>query len=196
MGRKKNSNKFSILGVLICICAILILGLGLVSYMTNDNINKPGAQSSSLSNVSITNVPYFNNQREDVLLNVYTEPTKHDEVLVRSSLSSGLQIPINQPTQSVDAEYRQVGILKKNDDMDIVLPLIGRPVMYHRDKWQYYTLNKQNVKIPISHNGRSSTSAPGCYSLSNGDDVQLSGHQNQFQVELYDHHAPRYIPVI
>ena len=71
-------------------------------------------------------------------------------------------IPINIATRSVDTSYRQVGILKRLNGKEMVLPLIGRPLFTNRDKWNFYTLNENNVKLPITFKQRSCTGEYGC----------------------------------
>ena len=69
--------------------------------------------------------------------------------------------------------------------------------MSHRDKWQYYVLNKQNIKLPVIVNGKNSTNEYGTDSLENNDVVSISGHSNQpeFKVELYENNQHQYIPI-
>jgi hypothetical protein len=95
---------------------------------------------------------------ENVLMNPYDAPLRDDRYIQ----SVGGFLPINVPTQSVDTNYRQVGILTrlKGKEKDTILPLMGRPLFTNRDKWNFYTMNDSNnaVKLPITFKGRSCTS--------------------------------------
>ena len=107
-------------------------------------------------------------------------------------------LPINIATQSVDTNYKQMGILTRGNNGETILPLMGRPVFTNRDKWQYYTMNdKQNsVRLPISYQGKSCTSEYGCNSLNNGDNVYVEGYQDVFRVTVYENNTMQYIPFV
>ena len=131
---------------------------------------------------------------EDVLLNPYDAPLRDDRFIQ----SRGGFIPINVPTQSIDTNYRQVGILTrvKGKDSETILPLMGRPLFTNRDKWNFYTMNDSNnsVRLPIIFKGRSCTSEYGCDNLYNGDIVYVEGYNESFKVTAYDNQVMRYIP--
>jgi len=133
---------------------------------------------------------------EDVLLNPYDAPLRDDRIIQ----SRGGFIPINVPTQSIDTNYRQVGILTrvKGKEKETILPLMGRPLFTNRDKWNFYTMNDSNnaVKLPIIFKGRSCTSEYGCDNLYNGDIVFVEGYNEAFKVTAYDNQVMRYIPFI
>jgi len=109
-------------------------------------------------------------------------------------------VPINVPTQGYNLEYRQIGILtKQNRNDDMILPLMGRRIMNGRDKWQYYTMTttgNMNTKLPISVNGRSCMGDIGCDSISNGDVVYVEGYNDIFKATVYENGAFSYLPVI
>ena len=46
-------------------------------------------------------------------------------------------LPINIKTQSIDSDFRQIGILTSNNQSSLILPLLGRPLITHRDMWLY-----------------------------------------------------------
>ena len=133
---------------------------------------------------------------EDVLLNPYDAPLRDDRYMPRM----GGFLPINVPTQSVDTNYRQVGILTrlKGKDKETILPLMGRPLFTNRDKWNFYTMNDNNnaVKLPMTFKGRSCTSEYGCDNLYSGDVVFVEGYNEAFKVTAYDNQVMRYIPFI
>jgi len=134
--------------------------------------------------------------RENVLMNPYDAPLRDDRYIQ----SVGGFLPINVPTQSVDTNYRQVGILTrlKGKQKDTILPLMGRPLFTNRDKWNFYTMNDSNnaVKLPLTFKGRSCTSEYGCDNLYSGDVVFVEGYNEAFKVTAYDNQVMRYIPFI
>jgi len=133
---------------------------------------------------------------EDVLMNPYDAPLRDDRYMPRM----GGFLPINVPTQSIDTNYRQVGILTrlKGKDKETILPLMGRPLFTNRDKWNFYTMNDNNnaVKLPMTFKGRSCTSEYGCDNLYSGDVVFVEGYNEAFKVTAYDNQVMRYIPFI
>jgi len=140
-------------------------------------------------NFSFTNIP------QDVLLNPYSPPVR-DERLITNDIRGG--VPINISTQGVDTNYRQVGLLKRINGPEMLLPLMGRPLFVSRDKWQYYTMSDKNnaIKLPVSFKSRSCTNEYGCDEISNGDTVYVDGIDAPFQVTLYDNAVMKYIPFI
>jgi len=57
-------------------------------------------------------------------------------------------------------------------------------------------MSENNVKLPVSRNGRSCTGEYGCDDLFNGDTVYIEGYNDSFKVTIYDNYQPRYIPVL
>ena len=138
----------------------------------------------------------FSNLENDVLMNPYNAPLKDDRVNPVNNLDPR-GVPINIPTQSVNASYRQVGILSRlNGDGENILPLMGKPLFTNRDKWNYYTMTDKNnmIKLPITHKGRSCTSEYGCDSMYNGDTVYVEGYNDAFKVTMYENNTMQYIP--
>lgn len=134
----------------------------------------------------------FSNIENDVLLNPYAAPLRDNRPIV-NDVRGG--VPINVRTQGVDAAYRQVGILKRKNG-EMIMPLLGRPLLANRDKWQFYTSNENNIKLPIVNKGRSCTNEYGCDNLYNGDSVYVEGINDAFTVTMYDDALPRYIPYV
>jgi hypothetical protein len=110
-----------------------------------------------------------------------------------------MRVPINIPTQGCladtcrDTPYRQIGILSLNGD---VLPLMGRPLIMNRDKWQFYTIGVNGIKLPINIQGRNCTSEYGCDNVSSGDYMNVEGYDKDYKVTVYENNAPRYLPVL
>jgi len=137
----------------------------------------------------------FSNMQNDVLMNPYQPPLRDDRYF--PSLGGDPRgIPINIPTQSVEANYRQVGILTRLNGSEMILPLMGRPLFSNRDKWNFYTMSDKNnmIKLPISFQNKNCTSEYGCDNVSNGDTVYVEGYNDAFKVTSYENSTMRYIP--
>tara|TARA_Y100001970_G_C14245981_1_gene868234 strand:- start:6 stop:629 length:624 start_codon:yes stop_codon:yes gene_type:complete len=139
----------------------------------------------------------FSNVNNDILLNPYSAPLRDDRIF-NSDNYNGPKIPINQPTQSIDTNYRQIGILTRVNGGETILPLMGRPLFSNRDKWNFYTMNDKNnmIKLPISFKNKSCTSDQGCDNLYNGDTVYVEGFNDIFRVTIYDNNTMQYIPYL
>ena len=138
----------------------------------------------------------FSNVESDVLMNPYAPPLKDERVVQVNDIRGG--VPININTRAVDTNYRQVGILKRMNGPEMILPLMGRPLYVGRDKWQYYTMSDSNnqIKLPVSFKSRSCTNEDGCDEISNGDTVYVDGIDATFQTTIYDNATMRYLPFI
>jgi len=135
-------------------------------------------------------------QSKDIFTNPYMPPLKHN-FFMPPTTGDPRGIPINVPTQGATPEYKQMGLLNRINGKETVLSLMGRPLYTNRQKWQYYTMREyNNIKLPISKNGRSCTSEYGCDELFNGDTVYVEGYKDAFKVTLYEMETPRYIPHI
>ena len=137
----------------------------------------------------------FSNVNNDILLNPYSAPTRDDRIF---NNYNGPKIPINQPTQSVDTNYRQIGILTRVHGGETILPLMGRPLFSNRDKWNFFTMNDKNnmIKLPITFKNKSCTSDTGCDNVYNGDTVYVEGYNDLFRVTVYDNNVMQYIPYL
>ena len=139
----------------------------------------------------------FSNVNNDILLNPYSAPKRDDRIFNNDNYNSP-KIPINQPTQSVDTNYRQIGILTRVHGGETILPLMGRPLFSNRDKWNFYTMNDKNnmIKLPITFKNKSCTSDRGCDNVYNGDTVYVEGYNDLFRVTVYDNNVMQYIPYL
>lgn len=139
----------------------------------------------------------FSNVNNDILLNPYSAPMRDDRIFNNDNYN-GPKIPINQPTQSVDTNYRQIGILTRVYGGETILPLMGRPLFSNRDKWNFYTMNDKNnmIKLPITFKNKSCTSDRGCDNVYNGDTVYVEGYNDLFRVTVYDNNVMQYIPYL
>ena len=178
--------------ILFLICIFLIVALyyyynkSLQQPPNLGNIQQPPAQNYNLEFV----------QSKDIFTNPYMPPLKHN-FFMPPTTGDPRGVPINIPTQGSTPEYKQLGLLNRINGKETVLSLMGRPLYTNRQKWQYYTMREyNNIKLPISKNGRSCTSEYGCDELFNGDTVYVEGYKDAFKVTLYEMETPRYIPHI
>lgn len=167
---------------------LIIIPVAYIIYYTNKDKN----HTKTDTNIFIGS----QNTQPDNMNDPYQPPLSENIGFIPKHQTRGL--PINVPTQSVDTNYKQVGILTRGNNGETILPLMGRSLYSSRDKWQYYTMNdKQNsVKLPISYQGKSCTNEYGCDSLNNGDSVYVEGYQDVFKVTMYENNIMQYIPFI
>ena len=151
----------------------------------------------------------FSNIENDVLMNPYEAPLRDNRIFPNSNIEFQNKIPINVPTQSYDSNYRQIGLLTRyGGDKETILPLMGRPLIANRDKWNFYAMSDKNnmiklqVSIPINSSVRKNSNTKylncmgtnGCNDLMNGDLVKVDGYNDLFKVTTYENDSPRYIP--
>jgi len=156
-------------------------------------VNDPNSSLGLFSrpNYSFSNIP------NDILLNPYAPPYRDDRVFPFNLDPRGtVPIPINISTSAVDTTYRQVGILKRVNGGEMLLPLMGRPLFTNRDKWQFYTLNENNIKLPVTFKQKSCTSEYGCDNIYSGDNVYVDGIDAVFKATMYDSAIYKYIPFV
>lgn len=210
---KKNNLKNSCPPGHICLENIVFFGLflflfGIMYFMFkntnyfNSNNSKDNSSNNKLfyefnnncTNCNPSPCNCDNNNKSDILLNPYTPPLKND--LIFNGHTKG--VPINIKTQSVNLEYKQIGILTRVNGVETILPLMGRQLYSNRDKWNYYTMNDKNnmIKLPVLFKNRSCTSEQGCDCLYEGDTVYVQGYKDLFRVTLYDNNSLEYIPYL
>lgn len=139
----------------------------------------------------------FSNLQNDILMNPYVPPMRDGRYFPGDS-GDVRGVPINIRTQGFNAPFRQVGILTSTSGKEIILPLIGKPLITNRDKWQFYTMSDKNnsIKLPVTSKGKSCTNEYGCDDLYNGDTVYVQGYNDVFKVTIYDNSIHEYIPFI
>ena len=107
-------------------------------------------------------------------------------------------VPINIPTRGVSSGYQQVGALIQNGDDSTkkILPLFGMPTYPGSRQWLYYTGtdNFTSVKLPVENRGKSCQGDYGCEQIMDGDDIDISGYNSKFKVNLYSLDKPIYLP--
>lgn len=189
--------------------------------ITQNQIHQHVSESSCNNNICVNppNMEYnynYTNLPNDVLQNPYVPPLRDDRYLTPTHDVRGMPscpsrvtlgfndpttcnkagIPINISTRAIDTDYRQVGIL--HNDRKSILPLLGRPLITSRDKWQFYTMNEKenSIKLPLLHNGKSCTNEYGCDNLYNGDQIYVEGIKEVYIVKMYDSAVMKYLPFI
>ena len=160
-----------------------------------ENCNKNNCENNNLDKLSIKPAFGYNNNN-DILLNPYAPPLRDDRIFNNTYCND--KIPINISTQSINTDYRQIGILTRVNGGEVILPLMGRPLFRNRDKWNFYTMNDKNsmIKLPISFKNKSCTSQQGCDNVYNGDTVYVEGFNDVFRVTIYDNNVMEYIPYL
>lgn len=181
---------------------LLILVLFAFVYVLFQNQRSPNVhqtvevKSPPTASTGLLSWPYTN-LGLDTYLNPMAPPLRDERYLVSQPV-----VPINVATNVgyVDTNYRQLGIMTplNQSSKDSILPLMGRPLFTNRDKWNYYTVSNQhnNVKLPVSKNGRSCTNEYGCDKLYNGDTVYVEGANEPYKVTIYENDVIRYLPFI
>tara|TARA_B100000963_G_scaffold361663_1_gene398527 strand:- start:4111 stop:4713 length:603 start_codon:yes stop_codon:yes gene_type:complete len=145
----------------------------------------------------LPNVEITTNKCNDTLFDAYAGPYKTDQIKVRSGCNDPyLGVPVNIKTQSVDSDFRQIGLLTSLKTDALILPLLGRPLITNRDTWQYYALSERNLKLPVISDNKNCTNRYGCNSLSDGCIVRVNGYSDDFKVSMYENNTLEYIPVI
>jgi hypothetical protein len=144
----------------------------------------------------------YTNLPNDALLNPYAPPLRDERYFIPgfNGIPPG-SVPINMSTNigAVDTQYRQLGIMTATNTKGKIIPLMGRPLFTNRDKWQYYTMSSEgnnNMKLPVSRNGRSCTNEYGCDKLYTGDTVYIEGINEPYRITAYDNDTIKYLPFI
>jgi len=206
---KSSSSSFKCLPNMFCvknttILFIVILGLlaGYFMYSKYYITEKVVTMQMPQQMPSITQItPMFmqGSGNSDILENPYAPPLRNDGYfsgISGMSGMSGMMMPINVRTQGppINTNYRQVGLLTRINGKETILPLMGRPLLKNRDKWQFYTMSDKNnsVKLPISFKKKSCTSEYGCDNIYNGDTVYAEGYKDAFQATIYDNAVVEY----
>lgn len=168
---------------------------GVVYTMNNNNNNNNNNRNNNNRN--------NNNPIERDVIEIKQDsglypPLKDVRYVLDSTRGDSRGMPINISTQGQDTEYRQVGILTRINGKETILPLMGRPLLTNRDKWQFYTMTDKNnsIKLPVTNGGKSCTSEYGCDNIYNGDTIYVEGYNDAFKVTMYDNNIIKYIPFI
>ena len=173
--------------IIIILCVAYLLWKNTIKYYnnntnsnntyTNKNNSKcPDVTTNNNINTCPTGIPYEQNWGIPPLRNTYA-----------------YNLPrINSNIGAVQVPYTQLGMLtpiNAKNNIDGILPLMGRPVNLSRNKWQYYTAtsNQQNsIKLQVIVNKKDCMNEQGCDNLYNRDKVFVTGLKNQYVVTLYE----------
>ena len=194
--------------ITIVLLVIILCVLGFLIYtnssknINNIQIETDREQSGGWFQRLIPSWPYTNLPK-DVLLNPYDAPYRDERYFMNSAIPINA-VPINVATNigSVPANtsYRQMGIITplNGESKDNILPLMGKPLLTNRDKWQYYTISNQhnNVKLPISFKGKSALNDYGVDQIFSGDTVYVEGYNDAFRVTVYENDTIKYLPFL
>ena len=180
---------------------ILILCLAGFVWYKFGNSNTDTKENQHYINVLSPSIPKFNTifstNPGNVLMNPFAAPLKNGNFFPRDG-GDPRGIPININTRGFDTNYRQVGILTRNVQVqgeEVILAVMGRPLYTNRSKWQYYTISDKNhVKLPIIYKNKSSMNEYGVDELFNGDTVYVQGYNDTFKITIYENNHNQYIP--
>ena len=197
MARKCVPGTICIENLTFVIVLILILLVGYLYYIF---LTKPVGYSQ----MEIVVPPQMNlnvasnmtsNTTPNIMMDPYVPPLRTDGGYLQGKGG----IPVNIETRGLQQDYTQLGIITREGNKDMILPLMGRRLIVGLDKWQYYTISNTgaiNTKLPIRYHGRNCSGEYGCDSLMNGDIVYVEGYQDIFRVTLYETAKFQYIPYI
>ena len=143
MGSKCPPGVFCVENLTMSYLIISILLFGIIIYLANSK--NSGTKDSVV--ISPQPAPMMSAGPPNVLQDPHVPPLRDTRT---DYPPAGRGVQINIPTQGQDTAYRQVGILTRITGTETILPLMGRPLIVNRDKWQFYTMSDQNnsVKFP------------------------------------------------
>ena len=106
------------------------------------------------------------------------------------------EMRVNVPTRGEAPSYQQVGILTGTDDPENIKPLYGRQTYRGSGQWNYFTSLDSHLatKIPILRDDNDCTAERGCKEIYKNDTLSIGDPDNQYKANIYQTHAPRYIP--
>jgi hypothetical protein len=133
---------------------------------------------------------------------VYDENDEHDQSIKEpkryydSKYHTRRSMRVNVPTRGEAPSYQQVGILTGTDDPENIKPLYGRQTYRGSGQWNYFTSLDSHLatKIPILRDNNDCTAERGCNEIYKNDTLSIGDPDNQYKANIYQTHAPRYIP--
>lgn len=174
---------------------ILLSIFGIIVYLLHCHMTRKETNTTNIQVQTPQMGGGMGGMREDILLNPYTPPYRNDGYgMLRNQM-------VATNVGAVDVSYRQIGILTPTSKSAItdtqtnqILPLMGRPLFTNRDKWQFYTMTKNNIKLPITNKGKSGSNEYGCDNIYNGDIIYVEGYSEGFRATVYENDTMRYMP--
>lgn len=118
------------------------------------------------------------------------------------------RMPINIKTRGDGGPYQQIGTLFKktnvddtfgapgNNDESTILSLYGKPTYIGSRHYNYYTISKEGVKIPLTYKNTNCTDDRGCEEIYDGEELTIPEYNGTFKTTIYKNESPRYIPYI
>ena len=105
---------------------------------------------------------------------------------------------INVPTRGEPPSYQQVGILTDTNNPENIKPLYGRQTYRGSNQWNYFTSLDSHLatKIPVQLSDHDCTDERGCKEIYKGDILNIGDPGNEYKANIYQTHAPRYIPYL
>ncbi len=183
------------------------------SYLKNNMNQKINILSKKIENNNNNNVINNTspnrqpNQNElyNEIRNKLNETPQNDDIFEepRKNIDG---VRVNIATRGPTPKITQIGILSKmthsndsgpgSDPEAHILPLLGRRTYNRSNKWVYYTAtDKYNqVRIPISHNGRDCGGEYGCDEIMDGDSITIPELNGTFKAKIYENTSLHYIP--
>ena len=193
-------------------------------YLVKIVKNKSNCNTNNLTvknNTNNTNnVEMTNNMEEKYLEKQLNKNDLYDSVREKLNIKRTNNDIFEEPTKTVDGvrvniatrgptpEISQLGILSKLDHTNNtgpgsdaeahILPLLGRRTYNRSNKWVYYTAtDKYNqVRIPISNNGRDCGGEYGCDEIMDGATITIPELNGTFKAKIYENTSLHYIPYI
>ena len=168
------------------------------------NILSKKIETNTLNNTTSNREPNKNELYEDIRAKLNETPQNNDIFDEPRKNVDGVRV--NIATRGPTPKISQIGILSKkthteylgpgSDSEAHVLPLLGRKTYNRSNKWVYYTAtDKYNqVRIPISHNGRNCGGEYGCDEIMDGDTITIPELNGTFVVKIYENTSLHYIP--
>ena len=184
------------------------------SYLKNNMNQKINILSKKIQNNNNNNNVINNtspnrqpNQNElyNEIRNKLNETPQNDDIFEepRKNIDG---VRVNIATRGPTPKISQIGILSKmthsndsgpgSDPEAHILPLLGRKTYNRSNKWVYYTAtDKYNqVRIPISHNGRDCGGEYGCDEIMDGETITIPELNGSFKAKIYENTSLHYIP--
>ena len=162
---------------------IIILGL-LILYLVYKNTKSRYRKEK----IIYINNNIIKNEDEEII-----EPRKHYD----SRFYPRKRMAINVPTRGEPPEYQQVGYLTGEGEENIK-PLFGRQTYRGSNQWNYFTSLDSHLatKIPIYTGDKDCTDERGCHEINKNDMLNIGDPGKHYKANIYQTHAPRYIPYI
>tara|TARA_B100001564_G_scaffold359458_1_gene381378 strand:- start:1584 stop:2219 length:636 start_codon:yes stop_codon:yes gene_type:complete len=148
------------------------------------------------------------NNRNDLYENIRTKLNEdpHNDDIFEEPRKKIDGVRVNIATRGPTPKISQIGILSKmthtnesgpgSDAEAHILPLLGRKTYNRSNKWVYYTAtDKYNqVRIPISNNGRDCGGEYGCDEIMDGNIITIPELNGSFKAKIYENTSLHYIP--